>query len=94
MLASGIGLGGAAFKEATDHTIKSSKDIILFEGVELLTEMQYTPTPEENRNRWFKRLALTTWLLGIAGIVLVIVDRLVLPLGDVFMIAFDRLANR
>ena len=94
VLSTGAGLGGAAFKEATDHTIKSSAEIIQFEGVDLLTTMPYTPTPEENRTRWFKRLALTTWILGIVGIVLVIVDRLVLPLGDVFTVALDRLANR
>ena len=94
VLATGAGMGGAAFKEATDHTIKGGKDILKIEGIDLLTTMPYTPTPEESRTRWFKRLAMTTWILGIVGIVLVIVDRLVLPLGDVFTVALDRLANR
>ncbi|MGD9216981.1 MAG: GNVR domain-containing protein, partial [Desulfobacteraceae bacterium] len=93
VLAIGAGLGGAAFKEATDNTIKSSAELIKFEGVDLLTTMPYTPTSEESRHQLFKRLATVTWCLGILGIVLVAVDRLIYPLGDVLSIVFERLAN-
>lgn len=93
VLATGAGLGGAAFKEATDHTIKSSRDILKLQGIDLLTTMPYTPTSEEIRQLWFKRLATVTWCLGIVGIVLVAVDRLFFPLGDLFSIVFERLVN-
>jgi uncharacterized protein involved in exopolysaccharide biosynthesis len=93
VLATGAGLGGAAFKEATDHTIKSSTEIAKFEGVDLLVTMPYTPTSEESRHQLFKRLATVTWCMGIVGIVLVAVDRLVYPLGDVISIVFERLVN-
>lgn len=93
VLATGAGLGGAAFREATDHTIKNSKDILKIEGLDLLTTMPYTPTSEENRHLLFKRLATTTWCIGIFGIVLVAVDRLVFPLGEIFSIVIERLAN-
>lgn len=94
VIAIGAGLGGTAFKEATDNTIKSSAEIIQFEGVDLLTTMPYTPTSEESRNRWFKKLAMATWCVGIVGIILVAVDRLIFPLGDIFSIVLERLANR
>jgi uncharacterized protein involved in exopolysaccharide biosynthesis len=93
VFAAGAGLGGAAIKEALDHTIKSSNEIAQFEGVDLLVTMPYTPTSEENRHLWFKRLAAVTWCMGIVGIVLVAVDKLVFPLGDLFSIVFERLAN-
>jgi uncharacterized protein involved in exopolysaccharide biosynthesis len=93
VLAMGAGLGGAAFKEATDNTIKSSTEIVKFEGVDLLATMPYTPTSEESRHLWLKRLAMVTWCLGVLGIVLVAVDRLIFPLGDIFSIVFERLAN-
>jgi uncharacterized protein involved in exopolysaccharide biosynthesis len=93
VFAAGAGLGGAAIKEALDHTIKNSNEIAQFEGVDLLVTMPYTPTSEESRHLWFKRLATVTWCLGIFGIVLVAVDKLIFPLGDLFSIVFERLAN-
>jgi uncharacterized protein involved in exopolysaccharide biosynthesis len=93
VLATGAGMGGAAFKEATDHTIKSGKEILKLEGVDLLATMPYTPTAEEKRNLWFKRFAMATWCFGIVGIVLVAVDRLVFPLGDLLSIVYERLVN-
>lgn len=93
VFAAGAGLGGAAIKEALDHTIKNSNEITQFEGVDLLVTMPYTPTSEESRHLWFKRLATATWCLGIVGILLVAVDKLVFPLEDLFSIVFERLAN-
>lgn len=93
VLAIGAGLGAAAFREATDHTIKNSKDISNLEGIELLTAMPYAPTSEENRHLWFKRIAVSTWCLGIVGIVFVAVDKLVFPLGDLFSIVIERLVK-
>lgn len=93
VLATGAGLGGAAFREATDHTIKNSKDILNIDGIDLLTTMPYTPTSEESRHHLFKNLAKATWCIGIFGIILVAVDRLILPLGELFSIVFERLAN-
>jgi protein tyrosine kinase modulator len=92
VLGSAAGVGGAAFQEATDHTIKGSKDIVQLEGIDLLTAMPYTPTEEERRQQFHKRLALAAGCLGFLGIVLVAVDLLILPLGDVFSIIFKRLA--
>jgi uncharacterized protein involved in exopolysaccharide biosynthesis len=94
VLAIGAGIGGAAFKEATDNTIKSSAELIQFEGVDLLTTMPYTPTSEESRHQFFKRLATVTWCVGILGILLMAVDKLIYPLEDVFLIVFERLANQ
>lgn len=93
VFAAGAGLGGAAIKEALDHTIKNSNEIAQFEGVDLLVTMPYTPTSEESRHIWFKRLATTTWCLGVIGIVLVAVDKLIFPLEELFSIVFERLAN-
>jgi polysaccharide biosynthesis transport protein len=91
VLATGAGLGGAAFSEATDHTIKGTKDIAQFEGIELLTAMPYTPTAEEIRYRWQKRLVLATGCIGILSVVLVTVDRLIWPLSDIFSTVIERL---
>jgi uncharacterized protein involved in exopolysaccharide biosynthesis len=93
LFAGGAGMGGAAFREATNHTIKSSKDILNIEGIELLAAMPYTPTAEEKRNLWFKRLAMVTWCIGVMGIVFVAVDRLVYPIGDLLSIVYERLLN-
>ena len=49
-------------------------------------------TEEERRQKFHKRLALAAGCLGFLGIVLVAVDLLVLPLGDVFSIIIERLA--
>lgn len=91
VLATGAALGGAAFKEATDHTIKDVKDLIKFEGVDLLTAMPYTPTPEERRQRWVKRVGLVAGSIVLAGAVLIFVDRLVLPLNDMISFVSERL---
>ena len=91
VLATGAGLGGTAFREATDHTIKSTKDIAQFEGIELLTAMPYSPTAEELRYRWQKRLVLTTGCIGILSVVLVTVDKLIWPLSDIFSTLIERL---
>jgi uncharacterized protein involved in exopolysaccharide biosynthesis len=93
VLSLGAGFGGAAFREATDNTIKSGSELIQFKGVDLLTTMPYTPTAEESRHQWFKRLAMITWCLGIVGIILVAVDRLFFPIGDLFSIVVERLIN-
>lgn len=92
VLGTGAALGGAAFREATDNTIKSGKDIMQFEGVDLLATMPYKETIEERRQRRFKRLALSMGCLGIAGLILIVIDSLVLPLSDVFSFVFERLA--
>ena len=92
VLATGTALGGSALREAVDHTIKSSKDMIQFEGIELLTAMPYTPTAEEQRHRRFRKLALTTGSVGIFAVALVFVDRLVIPLSDVFSFVIGRLS--
>jgi polysaccharide biosynthesis transport protein len=92
VLATATGFGGAAFREATDHTIKSSRDLAQLEGIELLTAMPYTSTEEERRQRLHKKIAMGAGCLGILGVVLVAVDLLVLPLGDVFSIIIERLA--
>jgi polysaccharide biosynthesis transport protein len=91
VLATGAGMGGAAIKEATDHTIKSSKDIIQFEDIDLLTTMPYTSTEVERRQRRFRRMAVAMGSMGIIAIALVFVDRLVIPLGDLFSFVFGRL---
>jgi len=91
VLATGAGLGSAAFREATDHTIKSVKDIVKFGNVDLLTIMPYTATTEERRNRRFRKLSLALGSLGILVAALVFVDRLVIPLSDVFSLLFERL---
>lgn len=91
VLGSGAGLGAAAFKEATDHTIKSGRDINAFEGLELLTEMPYTPTVEERQHFMHKRLYMAAGFITILGIVLVAVNMLVLPLGELFSIVVARL---
>lgn len=93
VLGAGTGLAGAAFKEATDHTIKGSKDIIAFEGIDLLTAMPYTPTSEESRLQRRKRLSLAAGSLGFLGVLLVAVDRMVLPLSDIFTFVLNRLIN-
>jgi hypothetical protein len=85
-------LGGAAFREATDHTIKSGKDILQFEGIDLLATMPYKETVEERRQRRFKRLAFSMGCIGIAGLILLVINSLVLPLSDVFSFVFERLA--
>jgi polysaccharide biosynthesis transport protein len=91
VLAIGAGLGGAAFREATDHTIKGTKDFAQFEGIELLTTMPYTPTAEEVRYRWQKRLVWATGCIGILSVVLVTVDKLFWPLSDIFSTVIERL---
>jgi len=92
VLAIGAGLGGTAFREATDHTIKSTKDLAQFEGIELLTAMPYTPTAEELRYRWQKRLVLATGCIGVLSVVLVTIDKLIWPLSDIFSTVIERLA--
>lgn len=92
VLASGASLGGVAFREATDHTIKGSKDIVKLEGLDLLTTMPYTPTKEEIRQRWHKRLAFATGCLCILGVVLAVFNWLIFPLSDAFSIMIERLA--
>jgi cell division septal protein FtsQ len=92
VLASGAGLGIAALREASDRTIKNSKDIKKFEGVDLLTIMPYTPTKEERRGQWIKRFALVTGCIVFIGLALTIVHQLVLPLNDLFTIVIERLA--
>jgi len=91
VLATGAGLGGAAFREALDHTIKSSAEIRQFEGIDLLTVMPYTPTPEERRQHWFKRIAVSAVSLGLLCVVLLAVDKLVMPLSTVISFIMERL---
>ena len=91
VLASGASLGGAAFREATDHTIKSSTDLINIKDVDLLTTMPYTPTKEEIRNQRYKRLALTAGCLGVLAVAIVIFDLLVFPLNEALSVVFTRL---
>jgi polysaccharide biosynthesis transport protein len=91
VLASGTSLAGAAFREATDHTIKSSTDLINIKGVDLLTTMPYTPTKEELLNRRNKRLALTVGCLGVLAVAIVLFDLLVFPINDALSIVFTRL---
>ena len=86
------GFAGVAFREASDHTIKSSNDIGAIDGIELLTAMPYTPTNEELHLHRRKKLVFVTASMGILGIVLIVVDRLVWPLRDVFSIVIDRLS--
>ena len=92
VLALGGGMGVAAFKEATDHTIKNSKEIIGFEGVDLLTAMPYASTKEERNQKRNRKLALTMGCIGILGVLLAVVDRLVYPLSNLFSVIFERLA--
>ena len=90
LVAVASGISVVAFKEATDHTIKGSKDIAGIEGVDLLTSMPYTFTEEERRNRLFKRLALATVCVGLIGVVLIAVDQLVFPLNELFDLVIKR----
>jgi polysaccharide biosynthesis transport protein len=92
VLATGAGLGGAAFREATDHTIKNTQDIDILENIDLITTMPYTATADELRHLRFRKLAFALGSLGIVAIALVFVDILIIPLSDVFSIVFERLS--
>jgi polysaccharide biosynthesis transport protein len=92
VLASCASITGAAFREATDHTIKSSTDLINIKGVDLLSTMPYTPTKEELLNRRNKRLALTVGCLGVLAVAIVAFDLLVFPINEALSIVFTRLA--
>jgi succinoglycan biosynthesis transport protein ExoP len=92
VLALAGGFGGVVFREASDHTIKSSKDINDIDGIELLTAMPYTPTEEELQLHRRKRLVLVTGGMGILGVVLIMIDRLIWPLRNIFSIVVDRLS--
>lgn len=91
VLATGVGLGSAALKEALDHTIKSSDDLKRFEGIDLLTVMPYTATKEERRQRWIRTILVSAGCLWVLCVVLLAVDRLVLPLNSIFSFILQRL---
>jgi len=93
VLATGAGLAGAAFRETTDHTVKGSEDFREFEGVDLLAVLPYTSTPEELRQQRFKWLFYSASCLGLLIVVLVAVDQLLLPLGELISIIIERLAS-
>ena len=91
VLASGGGLVTATLKESLDHTIKSGNDFASFEGVDLLTVMPYTPTDEELRIKKVRLAAMVVGCFMILGIVLIAVDRLILPLNEAIAIVIERL---
>jgi len=91
VLASGAGLVAATLKESLDRTIKTGKDFAPFEGVDLLTVMPYTPTEDELHIRKVKLAAMVVGCFMILGIVLIAVDRLILPLNEAIAIVIERL---
>ncbi len=93
VLASGLSLGTVAVIEAMDHTVKNTEELKDVTGIDVLTALPYMKTPEEKRALLIKRAMITVGAVCFFALVLVAVDKLVVPLEDIYALIYKRLLS-
>jgi len=93
VLGSGCGILLAALAEGLDSSVKSSGDIQHLLGVPVLATISLYDSPEQKRLRWLKKAMLASSIIVVILLGSVVVDRYMIPLGDLWTKFEDRLVD-
>jgi uncharacterized protein involved in exopolysaccharide biosynthesis len=89
VLALGVGVGLAGFRETTDTSIKGIEDLFRSAGVPVLSAISFMQTPQERRARRVRWAFVALGCIAAVGVSLFVIDQFVMPL-DVFWAKVQR----
>ncbi len=93
VLAAGLSLGTVAVIEAMDHTVKNTNELHEAAGIDVLTALPYMKTPEEKRAIMIRRAKIAVGSLCAVAILLLIIDKMIVPLEDIYTFVYNRLLS-
>lgn len=93
VLGTGCGILLAALSEGMDASIKISDEVESVLGVPVLATISLYDSPRQKRSRRYKKVVLASSIVVILLIGSLVVDRFVLPLGDLWTKFEDRLVE-
>ena len=83
----------AAVTEGLDSSIKLPDEVESVLGVPVLTTISLYQSPNQKRQRWIRRLVVVSSIIAFILVGSLIVDRFVVPLGDVWTTVESRLVE-
>ena len=83
----------AALVEGLDSSIKVTDELESVLGTPILATISYYDSPAHKRQRWIRRLVMTSSIIVFTIVGSIIVDRYVMPLSDVWDTVEDRLVE-
>lgn len=93
VLGMGSGVLFVALTEGLDSSLKTSEEMDSVLGVPILATISYYDSPLQKRLRLIRRTVLATSIIGILLLGSIVVDRFVMPLGDLWATVENRLVE-